>query len=77
MILSKMFMVEVYDPLCVIIILEKKKLAHELVQLTTKRITLIEENLEENQGTHKSYIDNLNQYLIFEFNDYVILKFAY
>ena len=50
----------------------KKKLTHELVQLTTERITLTEDNLEENQGTHKSYIDNLKQYLVFEFRDYVI-----
>ena len=55
----------------------EKKLTHELVQLTNERIILIEENLEENQGTHKCYIDNLKQYLVFEFGDYVILKFAY
>ena len=42
------------------------------MQLTTKRITLIEDNLEENQGTHKSYVDNLKQYLVFEFSDYII-----
>ena len=47
------------------------------MQLTTERITLIEENLEENQVTDKSYVDNLKQYLIFEFSDYVILKFVY
>ena len=34
----------------------------------------MEENLEENQGTHKCYVDNPKQYLIFEFGDYVILK---
>ena len=65
-------MIEVYDPLCVTIILEKKKLTRELEQLTTERITLTEDNLEENQGTHKSYIDNLKQYFVFEFSDYVI-----
>ena len=42
-------MEEIYDPLCVMIILEKNKLRRELVQLTTKRITLIEDNLEETQ----------------------------
>ena len=35
---------------------------------------MIEENLEETQSTHKSYVNNLKQYLIFEFGDYVILK---
>ena len=55
---------------------EKKK-TNELVQLTTERIILIEENFEENQGTHKCYVYNFNQYLVFEFGDYVILKFAY
>ena len=65
-------MIEVYDPLCVTIILEKKNLTRELEQLTTERITLTEDNLEENQGTHKSYIDNLKQYFVFEFSDYVI-----
>ena len=59
------------------IMLEKKKLTHELVQLTTDRIIMIEENFEENQGTHKCYVDNFKQYLVFEFGDYVILKFAY
>ena len=34
-------MVEVYNPLCVMIILEKKKLRLELVQLNTERITMI------------------------------------
>ena len=34
----------------------------------------MEENLE---GTHKCYVDNPKQYLVFEFSDYVILKFAY
>ena len=53
---------------------EKINLTHELVQLTIKRITLIEDNLEENQSTHKSYVDNLKQYLVFEFGDYIILK---
>ena len=72
MILSYRFMIEVYDPLCVTIILEKKKLTRELVQLIAERITLTEDNLEENQGTHKSYIDNLKKYLVFEFSDYVI-----
>ena len=42
------------------------------MQLTTERITLIEENLEENQGTHKSYVSDLKQCLVFEFSDYVI-----
>ena len=37
---------------------------------------MIEKNLEENHGTHKSYVDNLKQYLVFEFSYYVILKFA-
>ena len=55
----------------------EKKITRELAQLTTERITLIKENLEENQGTHKSYVDNLKQYLVFEFRDYVILKFSY
>ena len=50
----------------------EKKLTRELVQLTAERITLTEDNLEENQGTHKSYIDNLKKYLVFEFSDYVI-----
>ena len=35
-------------------------------------ITLIEENLEDTQITHKSYVDNLKQYLVFEFGDYVL-----
>ena len=47
-------MVEVYDPLCVMIILEKKKLTY----VFTERIIPIEENLEENQDTHKCYVDN-------------------
>ena len=47
------------------------------MQLTTEKITLIEENLEETQITHKSYVDNLKQVLVFEFGDYVILKIAY
>ena len=34
----------------------------------------MEENLEENQGTHNCYVDNPKQYLVFEFGDYVILK---
>ena len=50
----------------------KKILTRELVQLIVERITLTEDNLEENQGSHKSYIDNLKQYLVFEFSDYVI-----
>ena len=37
-------------------------------------IILIEENLEENQGTHKCYVDNPKQYSVFEFGDCVILK---
>ena len=74
---SERFMVEVYDPLCVMIILENKIITYELVQLTTERIIPIEENLEENQGTHKCYVDNPKQYLVFEFGDFVILKFAY
>ena len=45
--------------------------------MTTERIILIEKNLEENQGTHKCYVDNPKQYSVFEFGDYVILKFAY
>ena len=49
-------------------------LRHELVQLIAERITLIEENFEENQGTDKSYVDNLKQYLVFEFRDYIILE---
>ena len=57
--------------------MKKKKLTYELVQLITERIIPIEENLEENQGTHKCYVDNPKQYLVFEFGDYVILKFAY
>ena len=69
----EMFMVEFHVPLCVMIILEKKKRL-ELVQLTIERITSIEENLEETQSTHMSYIDNLKNYLVFEFVDYVILK---
>ena len=44
------------------------------MQLTIERKTLIEDNLEETQITHKSYIDNLKQFLVFEFGDYVILK---
>ena len=44
------------------------------MQLPIERITMIEENLEETQSTHMSYVDNLKQYLIFEFGDYVILK---
>ena len=42
--------------------------------MTTEEIILIEENLEENQGTHKCYVDNPKQYLVFEFGDCVILK---
>ena len=42
--------------------------------MTTEKIIPIEENLEENQGTHKCYVDNPKQYLVFEFDDYVILK---
>ena len=57
--------------------IREKKLICKLVQLTIEMITLIEENLKENQGTHKCYVDNLKQYLVFEFGDYVILKFAY
>ena len=55
------------------IILKKKK-RHVLMQLTTERITLIKENLKETQITHKSYLDNLKQFFVFEFGDYVILK---
>ena len=44
------------------------------MQLTTERITLIEENLEETRLTHKGYVDNLKQFFAFEFGDYVILK---
>ena len=44
------------------------------MKLTTERITLIEENLEETQITHNSYVDNLKQYLVFECCDYVILR---
>ena len=44
------------------------------MQLTIERKILIEENLEENEGTHKCYIDNLKQYLVFEFGDYVNLN---
>ena len=46
------------------------------MQLTTERIIPIEENLEENQSTHKCYVDNPKQYSVFEFDDYVILKFC-
>ena len=60
-----------------ILYIEEKKLTYELVRLTTERIIPIEEKLEENQGTHNCYVDNPKQYLVFEFGDYVILKFAY
>ena len=42
------------------------------MQSTTERITLIEKNLEETRITHKSYVDNLKQLLVFEFGNYVI-----
>ena len=44
------------------------------MQLTIKKIALIKENLEETQGTHNSYADNLKRYLEFEFGGYVLLK---
>ena len=48
------------------IILKKKKLRYELVQLTTEIITLIKKNLKETQTTHKGYVENLKKFLVFE-----------
>ena len=52
-----------------IILKKKNNLRLELVQLTNERITLIEENLEGTRITHKGYVDNLKQFLVFEFGD--------